>query len=156
MKFSLFRSGWAPRVGVAVVYAILAFSIVAVVTCPVVSPDEARTRNDSRPTPVDESVSVHIVVDSVQPVSQWTVRNAGEVVEPRWAEATSWEAEFRCAAIDLSVVTTTAADAPTNALRVRLETEARRGDFTFWCPGDCAIMIGSDDFSVSENGSAMP
>jgi len=149
MKFSLFRSGWGPRVGAAVVYAALAFGTVAVVTRPDSSLDETDAQNEQFGTAEVELVSVRIVIESVRPVSQWTVRNAGVIISPQIAGATSWESEIRCAAIDLSIVTASEAGNPTNALRVRLETETRHGDFTLWCRGDCAFSLTPDEFPLS-------
>jgi len=156
MKFSLFRSGWAPRVGVAVAYAILAFGSVALVTRPAPAPPEAVAADDSATTTVAGLIKVHVVIDSVQPVAEWTVRNTGEIIAPQTVEAMSWEAEWRCAAVDLSILTTTVAGPGTNALRVRLETDTRREDLTFWCPGDCAISVTPDDFPVDNVRDSTP
>jgi len=156
MKFSLFSSGWGPRVGVAVAYAILAFGFVSIVTRPAPAPQEATTPDDSANPPVAELITVRVVIDSVQPVAEWTVRNAGAIITPQTTDALSWEAEMRCAAVDLSVLTTTAASPGANALRIRLETDARRDDLTFWCPGDCAISVAPDDFPVGEARDSSP
>jgi len=156
MKFSLFRSGWGPRVGVAVAYAILAFGFVGLVTRPAPAPRENATPDDSVTTRAARLITVHVVIESVQPVAEWTVRNAGEIIAPQTAHDTAWEAELRCAAVDLSVLTTTVAGSGVNALRVRLETETLRDDLVFWCPGDCAISITPDDFPAGEARRATP
>lgn len=154
MKFSLFRSGWGPRAAAAVAFAILAFGTVAVITRHETTPSKDKTQTGQSDVVQAELVAVHLIIDAVRPVGQWTIRNGDEIIGSTAADATSWESEFRCAAVDLSIVTTTPADVTANALRIRIETKTRRGDFTFWCPGDCAIAVAADDIPLT--ASAFP